>query len=73
MKDIFGIKITLTRKPVNKISEDVYREKYGKFRGYFKWDLAKDWLRITNDDFFDKYGFNWVPPIWMYEQAREYL
>ena len=31
------------------------------YKGYDKKILTKDWLSMTNDDFFDKYGFNYIP------------
>jgi len=55
------------------MEEEIFRIKYGKLNGLYKWDLAKSWLRCSNDNFYRLYGFNWVPPIWMYEQARQYL
>ena len=53
--------------------ENIKRIRYGKINGHDKWDLAKSWLKMSNDDFYRLYGFNWVPPVWMYEEAREYL
>jgi hypothetical protein len=55
------------------IDESVHRAECGMLNGHHKWDLAKSWLTMTNDSFFDRYGFNWVPPIKMYENARKYL
>ncbi len=34
---------------------------YGKYKGYWKWDLAIDFYKMSNDGFFNKYGFNYVP------------
>ncbi|MHB8124684.1 MAG: hypothetical protein ACYDEJ_03405 [Desulfitobacteriaceae bacterium] len=54
-------------------NEQAKRLNYGKLNGHYKWDLAKDWLRMSNDGFYQLYGFSWVPPIGMYEEARKYL
>lgn len=35
--------------------------KYGKYNGYWKWDLCVEWFSMNNDDFFNKYGFNFNP------------
>lgn len=44
----------------------------GKFgessRGNDPEELTKAWLNMSNDAFYQKYGFNWVPPADM--QAR---
>lgn len=31
--------------------------------GYNEEFLTREWLCMTNDDFYKKYGFNWIPPI----------
>lgn len=54
-------------------TEQTYRLRYGKMNGHYKWDLAKAWLTMSNDSFYELYGFSWVPPSWMYEQAREFI
>ena len=32
-----------------------------KYKGYDKITLTRDYLMINNDDFFEKYKFNYVP------------
>lgn len=44
-----------------KSSEGVQRVLYGKYKGYDVYDLNEDWLSMSNDNFFEKYGFNWIP------------
>ena len=53
--------------------EAANRRRYGKFNGYWQWDLACTWFRVTNDDFFRIYGFNFVPKGKLYEEAREFV
>ena len=78
MKNVFitGIDISSTKDHTGYhkvVNEETFRIKYGKLNGYYKWDLAKSWLQMSNDDFYKVFGISWVPPIWMYEQARKYL
>jgi hypothetical protein len=40
---------------------------------YSKLELTKSWLTIGNDDFFELYGFNWIPPYAMQQQVRRSL
>lgn len=49
------------------------RMKFGNFKGHYEWDLAVEWFQMSNDDFFEKYGFNFVPRGKLFEQAREYV
>lgn len=35
------------------------------------WDLTRTWLKTSNDAFFERYGFNWVPPGWMQDSVRD--
>lgn len=37
------------------------RFKYGKYKGYWKWDLCIEWFVMANNAFFNKYGFNFNP------------
>lgn len=57
---------------INK-KEQMNKLKYGMFRGYYCWDLAKAWLTMTNDDFYNLYGFNWVPELFLREEVRKYI
>lgn len=57
----------------NHENEKLKRIAYGKLSDHNKWDLAKDWLRMSNDGFFRLYGFSWVPPVAMREEVRKYL
>ena len=45
----------------DKLLETRYRNLFGKYKGVYKWDLAVDWFNMSNDDFFEKYTFNWTP------------
>lgn len=40
---------------------------------YSKWDLTMDWLTMTNDLFFNKYGFNWTPSIRLQNDAKHFM
>ncbi|AYK08875.1 hypothetical protein D8Z77_22395 [Brevibacillus laterosporus] len=53
--------------------ENSRRLKYGKVQGHYRWDLAKTWFRTSNDNFFELYGFNFVPRGMLYEEAREFV
>lgn len=35
--------------------------------------LAMNWFRMTNDGFFQLYGFNWVPKGLLFDQAQRRL
>ncbi|HDR7875942.1 MULTISPECIES: hypothetical protein [Bacillus cereus group] len=41
--------------------ENRKRQVYGEYNGFNRWDLAKDWIRMSNAHFFEYYGFNFVP------------
>jgi hypothetical protein len=56
-----------------KVDEDIMRRKYGKHKDHYKWDLAKSWLTMTNDSFYDCYGFNWVPDYSWVNEVRPYI
>lgn len=56
-----------------KVDENIMRKKYGMHKGHYKWDLAKSWLTMTNDSFFDCYGFNYVPDYSWVDKVRPYL
>lgn len=32
--------------------------------------LTTAWLTMSNDAFFEKYGFSWVPPLWLQDEVR---
>jgi hypothetical protein len=53
--------------------EKTLRAKYGEYRDYSAWDLAKEFFTMSNDDFFLKYGFNYVPRGQLWEDAKDYL
>lgn len=55
-----------------KLASDI-RMKFGKFKGHYEWDLAVEWFQMSNDYFFEKYGFNFVPKGKLFEQAKEYV
>jgi hypothetical protein len=46
---------------------------YGKYKGYWRWDLAVNWFQMTNDGFFNFYGFNFVPRGRLHEEARDFV
>ena len=54
-------------------NEQSKRISFGTLNGHYKWDLAKNWLQMSNDGFYRLYGFNWVPPMGMREEVRKYL
>ena len=31
------------------------------YKGYYKWDLTKEWFQMSNDNVYNKYGFNFNP------------
>ncbi|MDA1849680.1 hypothetical protein PDL09_21095 [Bacillus cereus] len=57
----------------NTINETHQRKWYGTFKGHNQWDLAKDWFQMTNDDFFNQYGFNFVPKGQLFNDAKSFL
>jgi len=61
---------------LNKIDEvkvEKHRNNFGKHEGYYQWDLAVNWFRMSNDGFYNMYGFNFVPRGRLYEDAREFV
>lgn len=48
-------------------------KKYGKESGYPKFKLALDFFQMSNDAFFELYGFNFVPKGNLYDEARKYI
>ncbi len=40
---------------------------------YSKWELTADWLTMTNDLFFEKYGFNWTPSIALQNDVLDFF
>ncbi|MBM7717172.1 hypothetical protein JOC94_004197 [Bacillus thermophilus] len=55
------------------MSESQKRLIYGRFRGHWKWDLAVDWFQMSNDDFFNLYGFNFVPKGRLFVDAKNFV
>lgn len=55
--------------------EQIKRLMYGRYRGYYKWDLAKAWFQMTNDDFFNLYGFSFNPHDYgsLYFEVRKFI
>ncbi len=47
--------------------------KGNKQKIYKKEYLTKCWLTMSNDSFFDMFGFNWVPPLELQEKVRQRL
>ncbi len=49
----------------------VVRDGYGEtVRVIDAMRLAAAWLTMSNDDFFVRYGFNWVPPTELQDEVR---
>lgn len=44
--------------------------RYGTFNN---WDLTIEWLTMTNDLFFQKYGFNWTPSIKLQDDVKAFM
>lgn len=42
-------------------------------RTYTKEYLTKCWLTMSNDSFYNAFGFNWVPPIDLQNEVRKTL
>ncbi len=40
---------------------------------YSRWDMASDWLTMTNSLFFEKYGFNWIPTIELEQDVKDFM
>ncbi|WP_416808880.1 hypothetical protein [Bacillus thuringiensis] len=57
----------------NAINETHQRKWYGTFKGYNQWDIAKDWCQMSNDDFFNQYGFNFVPKGQLFDDVKRFL
>lgn len=43
----------------------------GTFKNHNAIELAKDWLRLSNDSFYSLYGFNYVPSEMIMDRARK--
>lgn len=56
-------------------SQQPKRNLYGKYKGFYKWDLTKDWFSMSNDSFFEQYGFNFNPHDYkgLYADVRKFL
>ncbi|PDZ06568.1 hypothetical protein CON03_07115 [Bacillus cereus] len=67
------IQMSNTVQSSNTINETHQRKWYGTFKGHNQWDLAKDWFQMTNDDFFNQYGFNFVPKGKLFNDAKSFL
>ncbi|MBP1046416.1 hypothetical protein I6N96_08975 [Enterococcus sp. BWM-S5] len=50
-----------------------YKAKYGYFEGYPQFQLALDFFRMSNDLFFEKYKFNFVPTGKLYSEVKKLL
>lgn len=48
-------------------------QKYGKFKGFSKFKLAIDYFQMSNDRFFEIYGFNFVSRGKLYDIAKAYI
>lgn len=45
----------------------------GKTKSYTKTYLTTCWLTMSNDAFYERFGFGWVPPLEMREQIKRKL
>lgn len=50
-----------------------YKAKYGYYEGYSKFQLALDFFQMSNDLFFEKYKFNFVPTGKLYSEVKKLL
>lgn len=50
-----------------------YKAKYGYYEGYPKFQLALDFFQMSNDLFFEKYKFNFVPEGKLYTEVKKLL
>lgn len=59
----------------NRELEENKRKQYGKYKNHYKWDLAKNWFNMSNDEFFQIYGFSWTPhnEKGLYDECRLFL
>ena len=63
----------------NLITRTVDSEKYiiairgSQRKVYDKAYLTKCWLTMSNDTFYNIFGFNWVPPLELQEKVRQRL
>ncbi|PEC58414.1 hypothetical protein CN556_25025 [Bacillus wiedmannii] len=55
------------------VNESLRRTKYGEYNGHNQWDLAKDFFRMSNDAFFNIYGFNFVPKGRLFDEAKSFV
>ncbi|KAA1807143.1 MULTISPECIES: hypothetical protein [Bacillus] len=55
------------------VNESLRRTKYGEYNGHNQWDLAKDFFRMSNDEFFNQYGFNFVPKGRLFDDAKSFI
>lgn len=46
---------------------------YGMHKGHYQWDLSVNWFQMTNDDFHNLYGFNFVPRGRLFDEARDFV
>jgi hypothetical protein len=53
--------------------EDGRRFRYGRYKGHYKWDLAKSFFTMSNDSFFELYKFNFVPKALLFSEAKQFL
>lgn len=73
MNGINLVQVSTPVQPSHTFKEGKPRFWYGKHRGHNKWDLAKDYFQMSNDAFFDHYGFNFVPTGRLYDEAKGFL
>ena len=73
MNGINAAQMNASVQPNHTVKEGKTRFWYGKHRGYYRWDLAKDYFQMSNDAFFDHYGFNFVPSGQLYAEAKSFL
>lgn len=55
------------------IKEAKKRVLYGKYKGYWQWDLAVNWFQMSNDGFHSLYGFNFVPRGRLFTEAKDFV
>lgn len=70
---IVEIKNEYNIKSANERANSNMRNKFGKHKDHYEWDLAVEWFQTSNDTFFEKYGFNFVPRGKLFDEAKEYV
>lgn len=60
------------RSKINEAYEMHMRTEHGMAHGCYRWDLAMDFFNMSNDMFFEKYGFNFIPRGKLFDEAKRF-